>query len=100
MDFLKNLKKINPLQLFVDLYNEQIEEKEDSQIEGFRNIETKKIIVFGPIAWFLSLIVSIYAVYLSQIRNKNESTGTRVLYGILAYLFSVIYILYYFISKK
>ena len=38
MDFFK---RINPLQLFVDLYNEQIEE--DSQKEGFRNIETKKI---------------------------------------------------------
>ena len=94
---MEYIKYINPLQIFVDLYNKKIEE--DSEKEGFQTTEIH-LIQMTPLKWFISFIVGVFALYLSQIRNKHESTGTRILYGLLAYMFSIFYILYYFVTKK
>jgi hypothetical protein len=43
------------------------------------------------------LIIGVIAVYLSWNCNHNETTLMRVLYAFVAYIFSVLYIVYYLI---
>lgn len=60
--------------------------------EGFEST-----IMNDQISNLIVLIVAVAAAYLAYECNAHESAGTRIAITILAFLFSNIYIIYYFI---
>ena len=55
----------------------------------------------GTIIWIIALICTIWVIYDVLAKNKKLSTGMKVLWIILALLFSIITaIVYYFIGRK
>jgi len=79
----------------ITLYSIYLKKRNNENIkEGFsvRNV----VGVQQSIAPF---IVSVVATYLCYLRNIEQPKYLRILYCILAFVFSGIYILYYFISN-
>ncbi len=55
----------------------------------------------GTIIWIIALLCAIWVIYDVLAKNKKLSTGMKVLWIILALLFSIITaIVYYFIGRK
>jgi len=93
MDYLKDL---NPINLYVDIYNKmQTEDKEHYMRQG-----TTEIIVLPTSVLILSFLISVLAAYLAFERNKHESTGVRILYTLIAYWVSAIYLIYYLLTQN
>jgi hypothetical protein len=53
--------------------------------------------VFSNISY---LLFSIMAVYLCWTRNVNEDLPLKIIYCILAFFFPIIYLIYYFFTRK
>ena len=57
------------------------------------------ISTFFIVCLVIYLLFSCIAGYLSWQCNKFESTGIRIIYAILSYMFSGLYLIYYFIYR-
>ena len=68
--------------------NKPIHKADNTDIDTF-------LILYGAIY----LICFFIAGYLSWQCNKNETTGTRIIYTILSCIFSGLYLIYYFIYR-
>lgn len=68
--------------------------KNYNNLESFSNNDVYSI----PISWIiLSLIISICTAYVAYNCNKKDTPATRFIATIFAFLFSGIYLIYYFI---
>lgn len=57
--------------------------------------------MIGPILWIVGILCAIWVIYDVLANNKKMSAGMKVLWIILAVLFSIITaIVYYFVRKK
>jgi|LakMenEpi03Aug12_release.lakeMendotaPanAssembly.Ray.scaffolds.fasta_scaffold752111_1 quinol-cytochrome oxidoreductase complex cytochrome b subunit len=66
--------------------------KEDTPITQNKEMNMNTIILF-----VLGFVICIGTAYLAYCCNHNETPATRALYTIFAFLFSGIYLVYYFI---
>ncbi len=56
---------------------------------------------FGAILWIVGVAAAIWVIYDVLVNNKKLSTGMKVLWIVLAVLFSIITaIVYYFVGRK
>ena len=56
---------------------------------------------FGAILWIVGVAAAIWVIYDVLVNNKKLSTGMKVLWIVLALIFSIITaIVYYFVGKK
>jgi phosphoglycerol transferase MdoB-like AlkP superfamily enzyme len=47
----------------------------------------------------ISVAISVYAAYLSWQCSSGDSTALRVIYALFAYLFGILYVLYYVLVR-
>jgi len=52
------------------------------------------------IAMLIQIAIGVFAAYLSWQCNSMQNTFARVMYAIISYLFSGIYLIYYFVYRK
>jgi len=65
--------------------------------EGFNN-EDNNLLANIPVSWIIiSLIISIGTAYIAFMCNANSTPATRFIVTIFAFLFSGLYLVYYFI---
>ena len=88
-DFLKFLNKYNPASIIIRKMNKQ----EFTDVE-----EYKEYLKENPIISLISIIITIYAVYLSWNCTKKNKPLERALWFIFSFLFSGIYLIYYFFA--
>ena len=71
-------------------------ENNENFIEQYNS--DKNLINIGSI---LSIIIGAYAAHLSYECNSklNISEGTKIFYAVLAYLFGLVYLIYYFLIR-
>tara|TARA_Y100000996_G_scaffold337215_1_gene273895 strand:+ start:181 stop:540 length:360 start_codon:yes stop_codon:yes gene_type:complete len=86
-DFLQFLNKYNPASIIIKKMNKQ---------EFTDEKEYKEYLKENPIISLIGIIITIYAVYLSQNCTKNNKPLERALWLIFSFLFSGIYLIYYF----
>lgn len=56
---------------------------------------------FGAILWIVGVAAAIWVIYDVLVNNKKLSTGMKVLWIVLALIFSIITaIVYYFVGRK
>lgn len=55
--------------------------------------------VVGIPGYFASFLVSLFTGYLSWKQNENASLSLRIFYTLIAFTFSGIYLIYYFLKK-
>jgi len=77
----------------------KIKNRKSLDKEKFSVDNNDKIINYGQI---LSFIIGTYAAYLSYTCNTKENMdcGMKVIYAILAYIFGLLYLLYYFLFRN
>ena len=80
------------------IINKILENKKLDRKEKFVSRSDNNILSFGRI---LSICIGLYASYLSyECSSKHgESTVLKLLYAGLAYIFGLLYLLYYFLFK-
>lgn len=88
-DFLQFLNKYNPASIIVNKMTKQ--EFTDEE-------EYKKYLKENPIISLFAIIITIYAVYLSWNCTKKNKPLERALWFIFSFIFSGIYLIYYFFA--
>ena len=57
--------------------------------------------VLNTVIWIIAILCAVWVIYDVLVNNKKASTGMKVVWIILAILFSIITaIVYYFVRKK
>jgi hypothetical protein len=66
--------------------------------EGFSQEDCNNLLTNIPISWIIiSLVISIGTAYIAFMCNSNSTPATRFIVTIFAFLFSGLYLIYYFI---
>jgi hypothetical protein len=74
--------------------NKSVDKEKFSSTDGYFNIFTT--------GFLISFFIGVYAAYLSYTCNtkRNMDCGTKVVYAILANMFGLFYLIYYFLFNK
>ena len=85
----------------MDLYSAVKLYESFSNKEKFDNTTSQSSSTYSIPALIVSLLISLYAVYLSWSCNSalNMSVGLKVLYAFFAFLFGLLYLLFYVIFR-
>jgi len=74
--------------------NKSLDKEKFTSDEGYLHIFN--------MGFMISFIIGVYAAYLSYTCNTKENMdcGMKVIYAILAYIFGLLYLLYYFLFRN
>ena len=68
--------------------------------EGLYGPEDNELNRYDVLVALVSILISIFAAYLSWTCNKNVGTGMRVIYAFFAYMFGLTYLILFAIFRQ
>ena len=84
------------------IINEIAKKKKNTSVDKEKFTSDEGYIQIFNMGFMVSFLIGIYAAYLSYTCNTKENVecATKVIYAILAYIFGLFYLLYYFLFRN